>query len=1122
MALPKQTVPISFFKGIDTKTDNKNSVPGELLIAENAVFTNPGKIKKRNGFTSLPTTSGSGNISVGKAISSYNNEPVVFTDNQVFGYSDTEQAWTNRGIDYSLSSSTKSIVNNNSEQKNPEVCIAEGLEVYVWEDSSGGIRYSVIDGSNGSVLVANALIDFFGYRPKIVFWNGNFQITYISTNQIYIRNIDPAKVFIVSKPYLYASTSIINHLDPTGPQYDVAVNDGYNQFYIANSFSGATVISVVEFTGTNYDALTYVAMGSESELSLGIFIDSSSFVWVLCGSASTGFNIGGVFLEDLESIVSVIVLQKNTVNVLRCMGYQNDSSGNIVIIYEVEQMDSFDSGNIIYKALVGPVETGGRLFSNTVFKRGLGLYSKPFNISGDYFFELTYDTPLQATYYLFDESGVVINRTNVNNGGGNKNNSNDGFNCGMCTNIQISSGGRFVIPFQFKTTIESNNNVTYLPTGINAGTFDFNATNVFGNVFSSDNINVVGGIFKNYDGINYVENNFLVYPEVIGSFYDQTVVEISTPGTGTSSEVIIFSFVNGWQFIANSYVTFSSTTSEYFAWFRIDGVGIQPTASGTSIVVDINTTDTKEQVADKFGIAVSNFDFSVGISENSAILTNNAFGPSLSPPTVGNTDSGNIAVGTYLYSVIYSWVDNNGVVQHSQTSVPITVNVTIDQTNVALIIPTLRITGKTNVRIGVYRTEGTNQGSSIFYRVTPIGGILNNPSIDWISFIDTNSDDSILANDILYTAGGVLDNTSPPSSSMLVLYKNRIFIGGLDDRNLLWFSKYIFEGIPTQFSEFLTIKVDPFGGNITALGVLDDKLIIFKDSVIFALTGNGPTDTGDNNDYDSGTVRISTDIGCSESNSIVITPQGLMFKSHKGIYLLGRDLSTQHIGAGVEDFNSFAITSAVLSPNNNQVRFTTSNGPMLVYDYYVGQWATFTGLEAADAHFINQTYYLLRNSGIVFVENQDVFTDNGAFIKLRLQTGWMTFAGIQGFERIQRVAVLGTYKGSHTLQISFSYDYQNSPSYFTQINATILIGENEPWGSEDTWGEVGTVWGGSFVPYNFRTHLTKQKCTAIQITLEDLQTDNFGEGFDISNLNLIVGVKSGANKLPGKNSFGNS
>jgi len=52
--------------------------------------------------------------------------------------------------------------------------------------------------------------------------------------------------------------------------------------------------------------------------------------------------------------------------------------------------------------------------------------------------------------------------------------------------------------------------------------------------------------------------------------------------------------------------------------------------------------------------------------------------------------------------------------------------------------------------------------------------------------------------------------------------------------------------------------------------------------------------------------------------------------------------------------------------------------------------------------------------------------------------------------------------------------------------------------------------------------LEQQKCESIQITIEEAQSSDYGQGFALSNLALEVGVKKGLNKLPAGKSYGSS
>ncbi len=285
---------------------------------------------------------------------------------------------------------------------------------------------------------------------------------------------------------------------------------------------------------------------------------------------------------------------------------------------------------------------------------------------------------------------------------------------------------------------------------------------------------------------------------------------------------------------------------------------------------------------------------------------------------------------------------------------------------------------------------------------------------------------------------------------------------------------------------------------------MDGKLVVFKHSTIFEMTGEGPNNDGSQNDYGNGPVLITTDVGCTNANSVATTPVGIVFKSAKGIYLLDRSGGAQYIGGPVEAYNSKTITSANLISTINQVRFTTSEDTMLVYDYFAQQWSTFTGLAALDATNWNDSYVVLRTDGYALQETSGIWTDNGAFVKLNLTTSWLALAGIQNFQRVWRTLILGSYKGPHVINLQFGYDYNPA---FTQT------------ASFDGYAVVGS--SPTYVPYQFRVHLTQQKCEAIRINIYDTQSAPYNEGFDISSLNLEVGVKQAAYKLPPANTGGN-
>lgn len=484
------------------------------------------------------------------------------------------------------------------------------------------------------------------------------------------------------------------------------------------------------------------------------------------------------------------------------------------------------------------------------------------------------------------------------------------------------------------------------------------------------------------------------------------------------------------------------------------------------------------------------------------------------------TTGGFISNGNYSYIALYKWVDNYG---HEHRSVPsLSLDVILSGGTSAqtqtIAIPTLRLTNKENVVIELYRTE--NNGT-IYYKTSSVTTPnFNNKSVDTINIVDTTSDSDLISREILYTTGGVLDNTAASSCSLIATHtaSNRLFTAGLENSNMLQYSKIQLSGLPVEFNDTQTILVDPVGGPISAIISMDEKLIIFEEDAIFYISGSGPNNLGQQNNF-SEPERITNDVGCIDARSVVLIPSGLMFKSRKGIFFLNRGLTVEYIGAPVERYNDLSITSAKVIGEFNQVRFTTSDGDCLVYNYNLNLWSTFTNHEAKSAEVLNNDYYYIRNDNELFKENRQSFSDNGSPIKLLLETGWMSFNQLQGFQRVYKMLILGDYKSDHKLKVRFAYDFNNSFIQEKVIDPLDFInnlayGEESPYGSGSPYGSSGNV-------YQARVDLQKQKCQTIKVRIED-QQEVAGEGFSLSAITLQLGGKEGLFKVNSNKKFGSS
>lgn len=500
------------------------------------------------------------------------------------------------------------------------------------------------------------------------------------------------------------------------------------------------------------------------------------------------------------------------------------------------------------------------------------------------------------------------------------------------------------------------------------------------------------------------------------------------------------------------------------------------------------------------------------------------------PDNVEVTTSGAgglITAQQYFYQVTYEWTDNQGNVHRSAPSIPISITTAGATSSNTIYVPTLRLTYKTAnpVKIVIYRWSTAQQ---TYYQVTSLlTPLLNDTSVDSVSYVDILADSAIIGNSIIYTTGGVVENIGAPSASALTLFQSRLFLIDAEDKNLLWYSKQVIETTPVEMSDLFTQFIAPTAsaqgstGPMRALSALDDKLIIFKKDAIYYINGAGPDNTGANNQF-SEPIFITATAGSDNQQSIVFMPNGLMFESDKGIWLLGRDLSTSYIGAPVEQFTQNAtVQSAVNVPGTNQVRFTLDSGITLMYDYYYQQWGSFTNVPARSSTLYQGLHSYINSYGQVFQETINKYLDGSSPVLISFQSGWLNLAGLQGFQRAYYFYLLGTYISPHKLTISIAYDYASAPSQTMVISPDNY---NGAYGSDPLYGN-GNPYGGNSTLEQWRIFFSQQKCESFQISLQESfdstkDMNPAGAGLTISGLDLVVGIKKGYTTLKASRSIG--
>lgn len=481
--------------------------------------------------------------------------------------------------------------------------------------------------------------------------------------------------------------------------------------------------------------------------------------------------------------------------------------------------------------------------------------------------------------------------------------------------------------------------------------------------------------------------------------------------------------------------------------------------------------------------------------------------------TLAESTGGNLSLtNTYSYRVVWYWTDNLGRLHRSAPSIPVQITLTGSNNRVTLTIPTLRLTEKkgtrTNVVVAVFRTEGFGVN---YYRASdPVTLTYNDPTVDSITIVDDLSDANLIAREVLYTQGGIIENVAPPTSKIIAVHRKRAWVVDEDDR--LWYSKEVLAGRTVEFSDQFIQEIDPIGGRITALSNLGEKLVIFKESSICYIFGDGPDERGQGGIF-SYPQFITEHIGCIDPKSIARIPEGILFRSRNGIYLLTNDLQVTYIGAAVEKWNKEEIASVVVVADDSEVRFLTKNSNCLVYNYFFREWYTFTNYQADDAVLWKGSFVFLKKivteQNIVVIEDKTSYRDISTYYSMKIGLAWASFAGIQGLQRIWRVALLGDYKSPHRLKISLGYDYTKVIHDEYLWNPDEITGDD--YGASSPYGE--SSFGGQDLPYQVRAHVRRQKCQTLRVIVEDIGQEGSGESFSLSGVSFEVGVKKGLAKL---------
>ncbi len=500
------------------------------------------------------------------------------------------------------------------------------------------------------------------------------------------------------------------------------------------------------------------------------------------------------------------------------------------------------------------------------------------------------------------------------------------------------------------------------------------------------------------------------------------------------------------------------------------------------------------------------------------------------PPFVGWSAAGSghgLSAGDYIATAVYEHT-KNGTIHRSAPAALVTETATANQLGTLQTL-TLPCSHRRDVEINIAPyVSDINQPVPKLRMTSPFEVTANDPSARTVSYYYDESSPFFEGPPVYTSIGNDLSNVSPSGALIVSTALERLFTARHHAKDLVGFSDPFAPGTeaedlvaPELNDAFVKIATD--GEEITFVQEMDDNVIIGTTSSIYALTGEGPDNAGLSSDFPP-LRRITTDRGCINRRSVITTPDGIMFESDAGIYMLTRGFELEHIGDAVRDelVSYPLITSATLVAKKQQVRFTCTNagatdGIILVFDYKRRVWSRFVVgigesnvLVAVGSCVHDGKFYAIDRDGNVRkqeLEAESVFYDNAPDLKqnwvpLRIKGGWFQPAGPGSWERVASLMPMLSYKTPHNLKYTLYSDWETTAS---KGPITITHDQIEAYPNKET----------RFQP---DISVTRQLCQAFSWELEDEAptptTSTSGQGYTYTGATVNFGFEKGRAKTP--------
>jgi hypothetical protein len=405
------------------------------------------------------------------------------------------------------------------------------------------------------------------------------------------------------------------------------------------------------------------------------------------------------------------------------------------------------------------------------------------------------------------------------------------------------------------------------------------------------------------------------------------------------------------------------------------------------------------------------------------------FQPAHAPKIIGDATggTGDTLTGTYLFAAVVSWRDGAGALHRSPPSNIVTLSPAGTAPRLWVTVP---VTYQNRTTQGSYEISifASQAGGTTLYQQFTAEDVASSTAF-WIAFLQVWEPVQDSTTPALYSDGSATQmkiTYAPNAARDVRVIGDRLWL--LDaERNRAFYSQPMsteaLSGVfpamnPTQYVDF-----PASAGTVVALENWREAPLFFSSTGVWTVDGEGP-DALNNPPYFAQPRQLS-DVPCTDADSVMLTPVGVIFRSGNRFAIAGASVAViDDVLANVD------VVGVVVFRDQHEIVVFESTGVAHVFNYLKQGWTTW------DANVFS-------SSGAISCVAQDPWTGKALYFsdsatalfsmdptttsttaQMSLQTGRIIIGGPQDDSRISNIAVRCASGGTHGCTLAVGSDYQ--------------------------------------------------------------------------------------------------